>query len=86
MNDINSSIKKYLYNELLSSVEEEVFQRTNPRFYKNQIGGYDNVSSYSSNGLIMPGKFEIIRNSFRMSLLDAILSSHERQLLFAETK
>lgn len=81
----DKTVKTYLYNELLSSIEEELYQRMNPKFYKTQIGGYNNKTmTYNSNGQMMPGKFDVVRNSFHLSLYDAIKSTRERQILFCK--
>jgi len=84
--------KKTIYNEILMLVEDELYQRKNPQHYNDnlhtvqnmiQTGGMQNILN---NGSIysIPGKFDIVRNSFDLSLEEAVHGTQQRQQLFSD--
>lgn len=84
--------KKKLYNEILSLVEEELFQRKNPQYYNDRINNIqDTIQTGGSPNILndrpiyeIPGKFNIIRNSFNLSIGEAVAGSRQRQKLFSK--
>lgn len=82
---MNKKDKLNLYDEILSLVEEEIYQRKNGKSYEdikstNQVGGYR--GGFKTGGSI-PGKFDIIRNSLEVPLNTAVRGTVARQQLFA---
>ena len=93
--------KKNVYNMIYSLLEEEIYQRKNPSQYNNnrvvvnkgenmlhvnnQImhGGFN---SEKSNNNIIPGKADVIRESYRLPLNMAIEGSRKRQELYMKEK
>ena len=73
-------IKQYLCNSLLKFVEKSLHDQQNEN--SALLYGGCNENKYSSMGLAFPGKFEAIRNSYQLSISDAIRTSRERQELF----
>ena len=84
--------KKTLYNEILMLVEDELYQRKNPRHMNDnlhtvqniiQTGGSPNILNNGST-YVIPGKFDIVRNSFNLTLEEAINGTRQRQQLFSD--
>jgi len=84
--------KKVIYNEILMLVEDELYQRKNPRHYNDNIHAVQNIiqtggaQNILNNGSIyeIPGKFDIVRNSFNLSIGEAVCGSRQRQQLFSD--
>jgi len=84
--------KRELYNDILSLVEEELFQRKNPQHYNDRINNIQNIIQTGGSDDILknrsiygiPGKFDIVRNSFNLSIEEAVAGSRQRQKLFSK--
>lgn len=85
------SDKQKLYNCVFSLLEEELYQRMNPKIYNDKpfdktnnkmIGGNSNGNSSDNVSNLFPGKLDIIRNSYHLPIDIAIKGSVDRQKLF----
>lgn len=84
--DMNKNLKFNLYNDVLSLVEEEIYQRKSGSSYEDmtstkQTGGYS--GGFKIGGAI-PGKFDVVRNSLEIPLNIAVRGTIARQQLFAK--
>ncbi len=76
-------VKQFLCNSVLKFVEKSLYDQQNDNSASPLLhGGGNDVNGYSSTGFSFPGKFEAIRNSYQISISDAIRSSRERQQMF----
>lgn len=86
-NIVNDKMDKLkLLDEVLSLVEEEIYQRKNGKSYHDsrstkQSGGY--LGNFKTGGAI-PGKFDVVRNSLEIPLTIALRGTIARQQLFAK--
>lgn len=89
MGDNQIKLKRAIYDEMLSLIEEELYQRVNDQQnnqqYKAAAGGATENPEFTfrADGKIMPGKFEVVRNSLKLTLPDALKATYTRQQNFS---
>jgi hypothetical protein len=88
--------KQSLYNTVFSLIEEELYQRLDPSNYNDNIYNGTRTSICGTSNLdiasmqseqkggsnFIPGKFDVIRNSYHVPLITALKATVERQKLF----